>query len=174
MKLLLTIGAILIWTAGQSCSCNYMGNFLKVKDNVEVIAIIKVNKYNDYFPLTGAAPPDTINQPLSATFEIVEILKGQEKRETIKVFGDHGADCRPYINTFEIDKYYVVGLIKCVDTERRFGIRETKDDYQVIVCGEYWLDYNPSSGMVTGLIKDKKKRKISLRLDDFKNLLEND
>lgn len=150
-----------------------MGNFLKVKDNVEVIAVIKVVQYNDYFPLTGAAPPDTINQPLSATFEIVEILKGQETRKAIKVFGDDGADCRPYIDTFEMNKYYVVGLIKCVDAERKFGIRETKNDYQIIVCGEYWLDYNPEDKTITGLIKDKNKKKTSMKIDEFKRLLKN-
>lgn len=170
-KSLLLIVGILIWTTGYPCSCDYIGNFLKASEYAEVIAIIKVNEHNNYFPLTGAAPPDTINQPLSATFEIIEILKGKEERKEVEVFGDDGVLCRPYIDKFEVGKYYIVGLLQGEDADRGFGIRETAEDYQILICGEFWLEYNPDSKMVEGLIKKKRRKTSTMPLEDFKKLL---
>lgn len=167
-KLLLSIIGIIIWTSGYPCSCDYIGNFLKASEYAELIAIIKVKGHNDYFPLTGAAPPDTINQPLSATFEIIEILKGKEERKEVKVFGDDGVLCRPYIDKFEVGKYYIVGLLQGEDADRGFGIKETAEDYQVLICGEFWIEYNPDSNMVEGLIKKKRRKATTMTLDAFK------
>jgi hypothetical protein len=162
----------LTWTIGKPCSCSYAGNFLKISKHVDIVVIIKVTDYKDYFVLTGASPND-INQPQSATFEIVEILKGQENRKEIKVFGDNGFLCRPYINKFQKGKYYIVGLYKCQNIERENGIKETVDDYQISSCGDYWVDYSPDNKTVKGFINKKKKPTI-MTLEKIKSVIAGD
>jgi hypothetical protein len=165
-RLLPIIIGLLIWNAGLSCDCKYMGNFLKVSQYPELIVIVKVKQYEDYFELTGAAP-DTIHQPMSATFEIIRVLKGKTDKKEIKVFGDDGALCRPYIDTFKKDGYYVVGLAKCTNVERENNIRETTEDYQIWTCGEYWIEYNPGDRTVKGLINDKNRKSKIISLDNL-------
>ena len=36
------------------------------------------------------------------TVEIIKKYKGKETRKTIKIWGDNGAECRPYISNFKI------------------------------------------------------------------------
>jgi hypothetical protein len=146
---------------------------MKVSQYPDIIAIVKVKSHGDFFTLTGAASTD-INQPLSATFEIIEILKGKEDNRVIKAFGDDGAMCRPYIDNFRVDNYYVVGLFKCKDADRRNGIKETTDDYFVNECGEYWLDFDNDKKTVSGLIEKNRKKRKTVSLDNFKVMLKPD
>jgi hypothetical protein len=166
MKKILTITGILIWTSGQTCDCDYIGNFLTISKWAEVIFIVKVTGHGDYISLTGAAP-NTVSVPLTATFEVIKTLKGNTDKKEIRVFGDNGVLCRPYIDTFQKDKYYVVGLYRCDGKERN----ETVDDFQITGCGEFWIQYNPESSTVTGRIKNKKRKRTTMTLETFEKLL---
>ena len=168
-KILLTTIGILIWTSGLPCSCNFMGNFLKATSQADIVAIIRIKDYGDYFKLEGASP-QTINQPLSVTVEIVSVLRGLEDRKEVKIFGDDGVLCRPYINVFKKDRYYVVGLYKCGNADRE-GIKETPNDYQTSACGEFWIDYNPDNKTVRGRIRKNKRKPTIMTLDKFEKLL---
>lgn len=42
------------------------------------------------------------------TVEIVKKYKGSESRKKIKIWGDDGALCRPYVSIFEIGSYYLI------------------------------------------------------------------
>ena len=168
-KLLLTTIGILVWTSGLTCSCNYAGNFIKATSRTDIVAIIRIKDYDDYFKLDGAAP-QTINQPLSVTVEVISVLRGQEARKEFKIFGDDGVLCRPYIGVFKKDKYYVVGLYRCGTADRE-GIKETPNDYQVSVCGEYWIDYNPNDKTVKGRIRGKKRKSTTMTLEKFEKML---
>lgn len=165
-RILLTIIGISIWTSGQTCDCDYIGNFLTASKWAEVIFLIKVREHGDYVSLTGAAPT-TVSVPTTATFEIIKTLKGNSDKKDIRVFGDNGVLCRPYIDIFKKDKYYIVGLYRCDGKERS----ETADDFQISGCGEFWIDYNPETNMVTGRIKNKKRKSTTMTLEAFEKLL---
>lgn len=165
--LLLTITGILIWTSGQTCDCDYIGNFLTTSKWAELIFIVKVKGHGDYISLTGAAPPDTVRVPSTATFEIIKTFKGKVDKKEIRVFGDNGVLCRPYIDTFKKDKYYLVGLYRCTGNERD----ETADDFQITGCGEFWIEYHPESNSVTGRIKNKRRKPTTMTLETFEKLL---
>jgi hypothetical protein len=109
-KILLTITGIFIWTSGQTCDCDYIGNFLTTSKWAELIFIVKVKGHGDYISLTGAAPT-TVSVPLTATFEIVKTLKGTTDKKEIRVFGDNGVLFRPYIDTFQKKQVLCCGFI---------------------------------------------------------------
>ena len=114
MKNRIAIFLILICTRTFACDCEWAGNFLEMANNSEVVALVKVKSYNNFFQFTGGLTSDEHQQLLSATFEIVELLRGDEQRTEIEVFGDPGNLCRPYINYLTAGEYYVVALNKSV------------------------------------------------------------
>lgn len=156
----------------QACDCDWSGNFLEIAKESQLVALVKVVKYNNYFELSGASS-NTINQPLSATFEIKEIISGTESRNKIEVFGDIGNLCRPYIDTFQTDKYYVVALNNSSGLDHENGIKETESDFIIWNCGEYWLDMNDSNQSVTGFIYKGKKKKRDVRYSELKENIQN-
>lgn len=160
-KILLTLIGVIAWTSGQTCDCGHAGNFLTISKDVDAIIIIRVDGYDDFLAwLFG-------RNPRAATFEIIKTLKGVADGEEIKVFGDTGMLCRPSISTFKEDQYYVVALYKCSGS--RYG--ESEDDFFISACGEYWLDYNPTSKTVTGLITPGNNKPSTLKLAAFEKLL---
>lgn len=100
----------------------------------------------------------------------MSVLRGQEYRKEFKIFGDNGVLCRPYIDVFKKEKYYIVGIYPCGNIERE-GIKETTDDYQVTVCGEYWIEYNPNNNTVKGRIRGKKRKPVIMSFEKFKKLI---
>lgn len=160
-KMLLTLLGIIAWTSAQTCDCDYAGSFLTISKDADAIFIVRVDGYNDFFSwLLGNRPPR------AATFEIIKTLKGVADEKEITVFGDNGVLCRPYINTFKEDQYYVVGLYRC-NGDRG----ETAEDFYISVCGEYWLDYNPASKTITGRITEGSKGTLTIKLEAFEKLL---
>ena len=165
-KILLTIIGLIIWTSGQTCDCDYIGNFLKTSKWAEVVFIVKVKGHGDYISLNGAAP-NTISIPSTATFEIIKTIKGNTDKKEIRVFGDNGVLCRPYIDTFKKGKYYVVGLYRSDGKEGN----ETTSDFFIAGCGEFWVEYIPDDKTVTGLIKNKKRKLTTMSLETFEKLI---
>jgi len=152
-KKILLILSIITWTTTQACICfSSDGNFLKTSKQVDLVAIVHVKDYQDYLEFNA-----TRNQPLSAMFEIVKVLKGKEDRKEIKVFGDDGSLCRPYITNFKKGEYYVIALRKCNERKRSNSITETADDFFIPGCGEFWVQYNLEDNNVVGLINRKRK-----------------
>lgn len=166
-KLLLTISGILIWTSGQACDCDrYVGNFQTTSKWAEFVFIVKVTGHS-YFKSVTTAGNISVSVPTAATFEIVETLKGTIDKSEITVFGDKGNLCRPYIDVFKQDKYYIVGLYRCDGKEQN----ETTDDFQISGCGEFWIEYNPESKTATGLIKNKRKKPTTVTIETLKELM---
>ena len=68
------------------------------------------------------------------TVEVIKKYKGEESRKRIKIWGDNGALCRPYISNFEVGKYYLIApsIIK-IDSETG-----NSNDYDFFSC---WTDY---------------------------------
>jgi len=63
---------------------------------------------------------------------IIEVLKGGDDRREIRVWGDSGALCRPYVTAFPRGSRWIFAL-------KRLG-EPTARDYAISVCGEYWLE----------------------------------
>lgn len=166
-KIPLTLAAILIWTSGQTCDCiRYIGNFQTTTKWAENVFIVKTKEHSYYQSVT-TVNATAVSVPTAATFEIVETLKGSIDKREVTVFGDKGNLCRPYIDVFKQDKYYVVALYRCDGNE----LNETTDDFQISGCGEFWIEYNPESKTVSGRIKNRRKKKVTMTLDALKQLM---
>src|SRR6478735_2967080 len=89
-----------------SCDCESMGTFLTVAPQTDMVALVKVKSYLTYKDIYGAVIP------MSMEVEIIEVYKGEEKRKTVIIWGDNGAQCRPYLSIFKPDQYYVIAFYK--------------------------------------------------------------
>ena len=111
-----------------SCECNWDCRFGAISDNQKFVALIKVIEYTDYFEYQNE------KSPYSMTVEVVKKYKGSESRKRIKIWGDNGILCRPYIEEFEIGKYYLIAPSK-IENDVDNG---QKNDYDFFSC---WTDY---------------------------------
>ncbi|KAA3440555.1 hypothetical protein [Rufibacter hautae] len=161
-KYILLAVMTLIWLPAISCSCGTARNFIKATQKADIIALVKIKEYQDFFTLTGAGP-EPINQPQSVQVEVVQVLKGKEERKEVKIYGDDGALCRPYIDVFKKDQFYVIGLYK--------GDSEAGEDYAVSICGEFWLEYDQKLKTVKGRIEENRQKPKVLRLNNLQTLL---
>ena len=174
MKNRITILLILVSTRVFACECESAGNFLNMATNSEVVALIKVAKYNNFIDFSDGITVTDKQQPLSATFEIVELLRGDEQRTEVEVFGDPGNLCRPYIDYLKIGSYYIVALNKSQGIDHGNEIIETPDDYFLWVCGEFWISYDQTNKSVTGRIFERKKKSKTIRYSELTAKLENE
>jgi hypothetical protein len=166
-KLLITLIGLLTWTSGQTCDCDvYIGNFQTTSKWAEFVFVVKVKGYSYYKSVTTTSAT-TVSVPTAATFEIVETLKGKVDKKEIIVFGDKGNLCRPYIDVFKNDSYYIVGLYRCDGREQN----ETTDDFQISGCGEFWIKYDIESKTATGLIKNRRRKQTTVTLATLKDLI---
>jgi hypothetical protein len=174
-KLYIFFTLSLISTNAFNCSCDYIGNFLWVAPGSDLVAVVRLMEHDDYFDLTGALPePSSVYKtPLSGRFEVLDVLKGDETRSEIKVFGDIGNLCRPYMSQFEVGKYYLIALYKIENdyTHDDHNITETTDDYQIIICGEFWLEYDQATKSVTGRVIHKKKKSKIYSIEEIREQL---
>ncbi len=96
------------------------------------------------------------------TVEIIKKYKGNEKRKKIKILGDNGMLCRPYLSYFKINSYYLVSpnaLDNSVNTE-----------YDFFSCRTEYLNVDMDSNVALGnysLIRNQ------INLDKFENKVKN-
>lgn len=88
--------------------------------------------------------------------------------DTLMVWGDNGGLCRIYLNGFAVGDTVVFGLNHCdlwgnTITAGFPPDLEHVEDYQVSVCGVYWLNYE--GGLVSGPITGPTTQ--SMTLDEF-------
>jgi hypothetical protein len=102
-----------------ACDCDYKGDFEKVAHQKEFVALVRVSKF--------------ISQE-TMEVEIVEILKGNEKRKTIIVWGDDGKSCLPYLSEFKLGKEYIIAF------DFHNGKSKIDLEYEISICGEFWLN----------------------------------
>lgn len=143
----------------KACECNYQGSFVEmVKDKYQsnLVALVKVEKYLSFKDIYGKP------MPMSMEAEVIEIFKGIEHRKTIKVWGDPGNLCRPYLNRFSEKNYYVIAMMVT---------GKEKEDYTISVCGAFWLNYNWETKTVSGDINTKNQGTVSMSLNNFKGEL---
>jgi hypothetical protein len=94
--------------------------------------------------------------PMSMEVEIIKTFRGKETRKTVTVWGDNGALCRPYLNTFVINNYYIIAFDQGSDTtDINANENENKNDYSISNCGDYWLTADNEKKVATGAISEK-------------------
>lgn len=116
-----------------ACSCLWNGPFSKVALHKEVIILGDVVSYYKN----------------SMEVEIVEVIKGIERRNRIRIWGDNGALCRPYVGLFPIGTTWLFAVsalqTKTVGEQLKAGSEEGfisspgNQEYAISVCGDFWL-----------------------------------
>ncbi len=142
-----------------ACDCDYQGEFLTVAPKTELVALIKVTRYLsfNFKDVYGKLVPQAMEA------EIITIYKGKETRQTIIVWGDNGAECRPYLSVFNVGGYYVIAF------DKNSGDSTTKD-YYISNCGTYWLSVDKNLESASGAVS---KIHDKIKLIDLKAKLEN-
>ncbi|MEO1052476.1 MAG: hypothetical protein AAFX87_17725 [Bacteroidota bacterium] len=107
----LTMGSI------AGCDCNWMGDFFQASKEMDFVVRAKI--------VERIVDENGLYRKMKV--EIEEVFKGTENRKIIMIWGDGGADCRPYISYFDVgERYYLA--------------RSYIDgDYEQINCGELYL-----------------------------------
>ncbi len=149
-----------------ACDCVYQGNFYKVSPNSDLVALVKINKYLTFKDIYDSPTP------MSMEVEILEIFKGVDNRKKVKVWGDAGNLCRPYLSQFSVDSLYVIAFHKG-EKRSEFGHRdETENDYSISNCGEYWLKISSESNIEINKLRNLYDRTRDLTPTDFKEIFQ--
>jgi hypothetical protein len=125
-----------------ACSCEWFGPFLQVAKGADLVALVKIKSFSSY----------SRDIPMSMDIEIIELIKGEDTRKTVKVWGDTGILCRPYLTIFQSDSIWVLSLFNSIGEGQFRHPDEKEGDYNISGCGEYWLTVKNDT--VIGLIED--------------------
>ena len=112
---------LLLPVPGEACSCSWAGPFLKVAPGAELIVRAKVVGYHGR----------SRDVDLAMDVDVLEIFKGAAKSR-IRIWGDNGAQCRPYVRAFPLNTEWILAISKSKGDDSAPG------DYVISVCGEYW------------------------------------
>lgn len=133
-----------------ACSCINGGDFCTLLPKAKEVGQLVVS----------GNPVRTIGHGME--FEITEVVSGTERKKRIMVWGDPGYLCRAYVTGFQREDQLLLILDKISQerTETTTGETEHVGDYELSVCGQYFvylngkykteLDcYQPSTGKPT-------------------------
>lgn len=127
MKLLLLL---LLPAIAHACTCSWTGPLLAVAPNADLIVRAKVLRYEG----------NSRGVDLSMHVEVLEMLQGATSSMRIRIWGDNGSQCRPYVSAFPIGTEWIFAIKRMTGDHR--------GDYSISVCGEYWA--NVENGIVIG------------------------
>jgi hypothetical protein len=173
---ILTTLFLLITSFSFACDCEWGGNFIYSSKFSELIikgkVIEKLYNFEDHKVISEsnkAEFEDYIfkkNQEFykSIKVEIIELIRGKEKRRIIEIFGTNGSDCRSGIDDFKKGGIYIFSMFKTVKSEYNQP-NENETNYHIDGCSENTLEFIPETNEVFGVIKGKsscrKNRKYS-------------
>ncbi|MDY7393852.1 hypothetical protein UMM65_01225 [Aureibaculum sp. 2210JD6-5] len=123
-----------------SCSSAWNDSFSKTVNNSEFVALVKVISFDEY--LDSDFMDFEEKMPYSMTVEIIKKYKGKESRKRIKIWGDNGILCRPYLTDFEINGYYLIAPNPLDDS--------TAPEYDFFSCSTDYLKVNMFTNMAYG------------------------
>jgi hypothetical protein len=98
-----------------ACTCAWVGPFTKMALGADLVVLAEVRGYQRH----------------GMDVTVLEVLRGREPRRTIRVWGDTGALCRPYVTSFPVGTRWILA----VSRSRTPG----EGDYAIAFCGEHWL-----------------------------------
>jgi hypothetical protein len=131
---------ISVITAERSygCVCGWEGPFLKVAPKSIAIVRVRVLSHRRY---QGSLP-------IEMQVEVLEVMAGQSRTKRLRVAGDNGNLCRPYVTEFPVGTEWVLGLDKAAEID-------AGADYSINACGTYWLKV--LGELVEGNVDDEKR-----------------
>lgn len=152
---------ILSTTSTFACDCACLDDcsFSVVSKKSDFVALVKIISYDDY--LEREIMGHEGKMPYSMTVEIIKKYKGSETRETIKIWGDDGKECRPYIANFKIGDYYLIApsLLR----ENKLA-NENSTDYDFFSCSTDYLKVDMDKEISYG---EYSKEKDEIKLSEF-------
>jgi hypothetical protein len=107
--------AVLAHTAALACTCAWVGPFTKMALSADLVVLAEVRGYERH----------------GMDVTVLEVSKGSTDRRVIRVWGDTGALCRPYVTAFPVGTRWILA----VHRSRATG----EDGYAISFCGEHWL-----------------------------------
>ncbi len=144
-KILLLVVQIFLCTCTHlyACSCSSAWNdtFLRTARSNEYVALVKVLSF-DAFLNDEFKRGHEEKIPYSMTVEVIRNYKGFTEGEKIIIYGDNGILCRPYLNVFELDAYYLIAPIQYE--------YEGEQSFSFFICRTDYLKVNKSSNTVVG------------------------
>ena len=167
---ILTTLFLLITSFSFACDCEWSGNFIYSSKFTELIVKGKVVEKLYNFEDKKVINESNIsefeeyifkkNQDFykSIKVEIIEIIKGEEKRKIIEIFGTDGSDCRAGIDDFEKDRIYIFSMFKTRKSEYNQP-NENEKNYHINGCSENTLEFLIKTNEVYGIIKGKSSRR---------------
>ncbi|SFU66991.1 hypothetical protein SAMN05216480_11284 [Pustulibacterium marinum] len=167
MKSLILVMTLILFSTFQvfACDCECTGDcsFSSISNNSEFVALIKVISYDDY--LDDEIMGYEGKMPYSMTVEIIKKYKGKETRNTIKIWGDNGAKCRPYISNFKIGEHYLIAP----NLLRVYKLKGEKSiDYDFFSCNTDYLKVDIEKQKAYG---EYTKIKTEIELKEFEEKL---
>ncbi|WP_418510581.1 hypothetical protein [Corallibacter sp.] len=151
------IVALLFLTTDSANSCECICpddcSFSVVYNSRSFVALIKVVSYVDYL--------DEGKTPYSMKVEIKKKYMGEKTKDTIKIWGDNGQECRPYISHFKIGDYYLIA-------PKQIGYHKLKNEepkgYEFFSCSTDYLKVDIENEKAYGNYSRKKSK---IKLSDF-------
>ncbi len=127
-----------------------MGPFIESQVSEDYVIVGTVKSYD--------------SKKTSMNIRVDDVIKGDIKEINIRVWGDNGYLCRPYVTEFIINKQYVFSIYTPKETFDNAG----KEKYAISICGTNWLEKEGST--VRGNIFNEKENH-SLELSKLKELI---
>jgi hypothetical protein len=129
----------------RACECHWIGPFLTVAPDAELIVCGRVLSYHDVGKISRI--------PQAMDVQVLEVLKGRTSSSRLRVWGDDGHLCRPYVTQFPVGTEWVLAL-------GGPGSKPAMSPGPAIsVCGEYWL--RVKGDRVVGNIRDTANQQVS-------------
>lgn len=117
-----------------ACSCISEGPFSKVAPKAHLIVVGEVVSHHGN----------------SMQVEVVQVLKGDETRKRLTVWGDNGMQCRPYVDQFPAKTRWVLAVFRHEGRGAEEDLKNLREPlppwaakppfYMMSVCGAYWLE----------------------------------
>jgi hypothetical protein len=116
-----------------ACSCMWAGPFTTVAPGQPVIVLAEVLGHDDH----------------GMDVKVLEVLKGADRRPTIRIWGDTGALCRPYVSGFKVGTTWLFAIRPLPERMasdppgrawRGFQSPPGDPHYTISVCGSFWVE----------------------------------
>jgi hypothetical protein len=148
LRTLTLLATLLAPGVALACSCMWAGPFTKVALGTDLVVLADVQSYYRH----------------GMDVTVLDVLKGAENRPVIRIWGDTGALCRPYVTAFPRGTRWILAL------KREPGTR----DYIISVCGDYWLEVRSDQAVGRITVAEHGRAKESVPLADMRAWIRSD
>jgi len=144
--------------AAAACRCDlYSSSFVEIASRAHTIVQATVDSHGDARPdYPGYEGPPRFE---SMNLRVSRVFKGGSVSKTLKVWGDNGAQCRPYVTYFPQNTEWVFVLREA--SKDRFNMPpsgDTSGEYWLGICGANWLLVDADK--IRGRILDRKLEQV--------------